>query len=133
MFEIIFKQESPPAGNRKRRIARCITCPSISYPGGGGGPTLAGGGEKGVPTLTRERGYLPWLGGAGGTYLSQEGGGTYLGRGEGGTYLGQGERVSTLARGRGCLHWLGGRVTYLGQGKGVPTLARRVPTLARMG
>ena len=37
------KQESPPVGNRKKRTARGVTCPSISYRGGAG--------------------YLPWLGG----------------------------------------------------------------------
>ena len=61
------QQESPPVGNRKRRIARCITCPSISYRGGGGGgrgftpslvrglphPDLAGGGYP----------FLTWPGG----------------------------------------------------------------------
>ena len=59
------KQESPPAGNRKRRTASSITCPNISYPGG----YLPWLGE--VPTLAR--GYLPWLGEAptlaGGTNL----------------------------------------------------------------
>ena len=49
------KQESPPAGNRKRRTARGITCPSISYRGGGV-PTLAGWGGA----------YLGW----GVTYLA---------------------------------------------------------------
>ena len=127
-------------GNRKRRTARGMTCPSISYPGGTylalGVPTLArgyppwpgGGGtyfgwREGVPILAR--GYLPWLGvptlargthlGWDGTYLRQ--GGTYLG--QGGIYLGQG--VSTLARGSG---------TYLGWGMGyLPWLG--VPTLGR--
>ena len=63
---IKIKQESPPAGNRKRRTTRGIICPSISYPGVGGG----------------------------GTYLGQDG--TYLGRGGGGvsrtTYAGGNER-----------------------------------------
>ena len=72
-------QESSPAGNRKRRTARGITCPSISYRGGGV-PTLAGGGYQpwwGIPTLA---GGVPTLArdlGSGGTYLGQ--GGTYLG------------------------------------------------------
>ena len=30
----VHKQDSPPARNRKRRTARCITCPSITYTGG---------------------------------------------------------------------------------------------------
>ena len=30
-------QESPPAGNRKRHTARCITGPSVTYSGEGGG------------------------------------------------------------------------------------------------
>ena len=55
------EQESPPAGNRKRRIARGITFPSITYPEGGGTPSLG----RGYPILTWPwGGYLipTWLG-----------------------------------------------------------------------
>ena len=55
------KQESPPAGNRKKHTTRGITCSRISYPVGtylGRGDTYLGWEE---PTLTR--GYLPWTGG----------------------------------------------------------------------
>ena len=53
-YENIWKHDSPPAGNRKRRTARGITRPSISYPEGRVPPTLA----RGAPTLAG--GYLPW-------------------------------------------------------------------------
>ena len=47
-------KESPPAGNRKRRTARGITCPSITYPLGGGTPSQlsGGGGGECYPILT---------------------------------------------------------------------------------
>ena len=39
MFKLILKfiitQDSPPAGNCKRRTARTVTCPGITCPGGG--------------------------------------------------------------------------------------------------
>ena len=35
------QQDSPPAGNRKSRTARAITCPRITYQGGGGYPMLS--------------------------------------------------------------------------------------------
>ena len=59
---LILKQESPLAGNRKRRTAHGITSQSISYPRGGGG-------------------YLPWMGE--GVPTLDGGGGTYLGLREG--------------------------------------------------
>ena len=34
----IYEQESPPAGNRKRRTDSSIICPSLTVPGGGGYP-----------------------------------------------------------------------------------------------
>ena len=60
LFKPIMKQDSPPAGNRKRRTCRVITCQSVIYPGdgvvphphlagGGGTPALAG---RGYPILT---------------------------------------------------------------------------------
>ena len=49
----LLTQDSPPAGNRKRRIARGITFQSITYPGGT--PYCPGWG-RGYPILT-------WLGG----------------------------------------------------------------------
>ena len=36
-FDFLSKQHSPPAENRKRRTAGGVTCPSITFSGGGGG------------------------------------------------------------------------------------------------
>ena len=46
----IIKQDSPPAGNRKRSTAHAVTYPSITCPGGGGG--------EGYPTLSWTEGAL---------------------------------------------------------------------------
>ena len=83
--ELYKQQESPAALTRKRHTDRGVTSPRYAVlAGGGGGPTLVGGG------------YLPWWGG----YLPWWGG-TYPGGGEvptlvggvptwwGGTYLGR--------------------------------------------
>ena len=35
--DVQFEHDSPPAGNRKRRTTRNVTCPSITYPGRGEG------------------------------------------------------------------------------------------------
>ena len=65
-----YQRESPPAGNRKRRITRGITCPSISYPRwvstlAWGVPTLTWGTYLGVPLPPSWPGYgvPPWMGG----------------------------------------------------------------------
>ena len=92
MSNYTYQQESPPAGNRKRRTARGITCPSVTGLGGGypsptwgipqsclggtsvltrgGTPVLAGGtlswpGWEGYPILTWPGVPHPYL--AGGT------------------------------------------------------------------
>ena len=82
----LIKQESPPAGNRKRRTTRGITCPRIYYPRGRGYLPWRGRGYllwmgKGYLPWTGRRGYLPWLGEEVPTLA--RGGGTYLGPGEG--------------------------------------------------
>ena len=58
------EQESPPAGNRKRRTARGITCPSITYSGGGGEvPHPWRGGGVSHPDLAMGGGTPSWPGG----------------------------------------------------------------------
>ena len=54
------EQDSPPAGNHKRRTTRGVTCPSVTCPGGGRGypsPVMTG---WGLPQV------LSWLAGGGG-------------------------------------------------------------------
>ena len=44
LFKPIMKQDSPPAGNRKRRTCRVITCQSVIYPEGSSTPSSPGRG-----------------------------------------------------------------------------------------
>ena len=85
-FIYLKQQESPPAGNCKRRTAHGVACLSITFPGGGGGyPVLSlGGGGYFIPSCSGWEGYpiLSWMGGlrerthSTGTGVSPEGHGT---------------------------------------------------------